>query len=297
MGLIRDLIRAEDPLPRLLTEMVDAARRHILSGDLALGYEELEEEISGLERWLFEVWGMEMYRLMLEFEPRLSIREAFGVASRIDANVLIADGYSFREHVLLERALGRELSFSLGLAAVPTTTSAAASSAFETQNMAEAFRGSLLIEGVEWEGIVVEDVRDPPRIGTRSGLAILSYYPDAPLHEAVKYGVVRVQDLEDVLSSFSEMVRELSSGRDLVVTGDHGYIFLGDNPNRYLWRWKRVERVGGSYSAGESLEVDGKRVAVGRWHAPSSGSFIAHGGVSLAECLVPITVVRRWSTG
>ncbi|MBS7627954.1 hypothetical protein KEJ36_03975, partial [Candidatus Bathyarchaeota archaeon] len=120
-------------------------------------------------------------------------------------------------------------------------------------------------------------------------------YPDAPLHGAVKYKIAEVQDVSRVVGDLVQLVLELSQVSDLVMTGDHGYIFLGKSPNRYLWRWiSRSERYGGSYGS-YGLEVDGVTVALGRFHAPDvrrSGAFIIHGGVSLTESLVPIITVK-----
>lgn len=89
---------------------------------------------------------------------------------------------------------------------------------------------------------------------------------------------------------------ELSKNAPLIVTGDHGYIYLGANPARYLWGSapKKQERFGGEYGD-NCLEIDGKKVAIGRIHVnvgPGTNTFIAHGGVSLTESLVPVVTIE-----
>jgi hypothetical protein len=158
--------------------------------------------------------------------------------------------------------------------------------------------GQRLLEGREWTGNVIEDINSPPKIGNRKGLSLLTYYPDAPLHNAKKYGVAQIQDVSRVMKDLIELASELTQTSDLVVTGDHGYLYLGNSPNKFLWRWVgHSERHGGSYGP-RTLEIQGERLATGRYDAQDvrrSGAFIVHGGASLAESLVPVVAVRRES--
>lgn len=98
-----------------------------------------------------------------------------------------------------------------------------------------------------------------------------------------------------MIGLITKLVGQLSRNVPLVVTGDHGYIFLGTNPNRYMWLpYRRQERFGGEYGE-NGIELEGVKIAVGRYHThitPGGGSFIVHGGISLTESLVPVIMVE-----
>jgi len=140
----------------------------------------------------------------------------------------------------------------------------------------------------------INDPSNPPRTANRTGMMFFTVYPDASLHQARKYGAAVVQDVSNVMELIINLVEELSRNVPLVLTGDHGYIFLGDNPAKYMWvPYRRQPRFGEEYGD-DSIEVDGVNVAVGRRHTPvsrRSDAVITHGGVSLAESLVPVVTV------
>ncbi len=293
---ILSLLEEDDPTKPLFSKIVEIAYSKLDLRDLSSSYEEMEREVSGLEKWLFDVWGKEMYSYMINrSKERLALSVAFNVASEMGANVLVADGYSFREHAVMKKVLRDRVSEYYGLAPTPSVTSEASRLFFGTNDLKAAFsKGSRLIGDRMWDTMIVENVRDPPRLGRRREVALLTYYPDAPLHEAKKYGVVELHDVARVVEDLLSLIEELSEGAPLVVTGDHGYIFTRGNPALFLWRgWKPMSRYGESY--GEmGVEIEGTTVAIGRLHAPGSrDSMIVHGGVSLAESLVPVTVIKE----
>lgn len=293
---ILSLLEEDDPTGPLFSKMVEIAYSKLDLNELSDSYVEIEREISSFEKWLFDVWGKTMYSYMInKSREKLALSKAFSIAAEIRANVLVADGYSFREHAAVKKALGSRVSEYYGIAPTPSLTSEASKLFFGTNDLKAAFStGSRLIEGEMWETLIVENIRDPPRIGKKSRIAILTYYPDAPLHEARKYGVVELHDVGRVVEDLLSLIEELSKGVPLVVTGDHGYIFTRGNPALFLWRgWKPLNRYGESYGdIGE--EINGTPVAIGRLHAPKAkDSMIAHGGVSLAESLVPVTVIKE----
>jgi hypothetical protein len=296
--LLTRLVYDADPMEAIVNYLVEGLLGIIDLEDIGSSYENLEDELSRFEEWLHEIWGASFYRALIGQPEGRALPRAYRMADERRANVLIADGLSIRELLVLAKALPGRIAYSVGFAAHPTTTEVAARSFFGTKTLEEAFHGSRLIEGCEWSGIVISDIRSPPKIGGTRRLSMLTYYPDAPLHNAIKYRVAEIQDVSRVIGDLVYLVSELSQASDLVVTGDHGYIFLGKSPNRYLWRWiGRAERHGGSYGD-HGLEVEGKWVAMGRFHAPDvrrSGAFIVHGGVSLTESLVPIITVRGGS--
>jgi hypothetical protein len=296
--LLFKLVHESDPSEAIVAYIALRLSDMIDLDSIGSSYERMEDELCRFEEWLHEVWGMGFYRYLLGRPEDRALLKAYRIAGEREANVLVADGLSLRELLFLKKALGPRLSYSIGRAFHPSNTATAARSFFGTSSLEEAFQGKRLIEGREWTGMVIGDVRAPPKIGGRRNLSLLTYYPDAPLHSAVKYGVAEIQDLSRVVGDLLRLVSELSQVSDLVITGDHGYIFLGKSPNRFLWRWSgRSERYGGSYGS-YGLDADGVALALGRFHAPDvrrSGAFIVHGGVSLTESLVPVIIVKGGS--
>ncbi|MEM2905624.1 MAG: hypothetical protein QW057_08375 [Candidatus Bathyarchaeia archaeon] len=292
------LVYDADPTEAILSYLVEKLSDTVDLAKIGASYERLEDELSRFEEWLHEVWGTGFYQSLVGQPEERALPKAYKMAGEKEANVLVADGLSVRELLVLMKALPGRIAYTAGRAAHPTTTAAAARSFYGTNSLEDAFHGSRLIEGREWSGQVIHDVRSPPKIGGLKHLSLLTYYPDAPLHNAVKYGVAEIQDVSSVIGDLAHLISELAQVSDLVVTGDHGYIFLGKSPNRYLWRWvSRTERHGGSYGS-QGLDAGGEKVAVGRLHAPDvrkSGAFIVHGGVSLTESLVPIITVKGGS--
>jgi hypothetical protein len=295
--LIR-LIHDQDPLEVILEYVVKEFSSVMDLKDIGVSYENLEEKLCQYEKWLHEIWGQPFYALLVGDLGAKALPRAYRTAGERKANVLVADGLSLRELILMLKAFPGRVEYSAGRAFHPTTTQTAARSFYGLGALIEAFRGQKLFEGYEWSGEVIADVKNPPKIGNRKGLNLLTYYPDAPLHNAVKYGVAEVQDVSRVMNDLIDLVSDLTRISDLVVTGDHGYIYLGKNPNKYLWRWiGRSERYGGSYGS-RKLEVQGEQITTGRSDAPDvrrSGAFIVHGGASLTESLVPVITIKRES--
>jgi hypothetical protein len=293
--LLFKLVYEPDPIEPILNYLVEDLSDTMDLDDVGSSYEVLEDRLRGFEEWLHEIWGTAFYESLVGQPEQRALPRAYRLAGERGANVLVADGLSVRELLALKKAFPGRVDYSSGRAAHPTTTSTAARTFYGTSNLEDAFRGARLIEGREWCGRIIGDVRSPPKIGARRNLSMLTYYPDAPLHNAVKYRVAEIQDVSAVIGELIRLVSELSQVSDLVVTGDHGYIFLGRSPNRYLWRWVgRSDRHGGSYGS-NGLNIDGEPVAIGRFHAPDvrrSGAFIVHGGVSLTESVVPIVCVE-----
>jgi hypothetical protein len=167
-------------------------------------------------------------------------------------------------------------------------------------HLKDAFRGETLYEGKTWHSEVITDIANPPRIGNQRSRLFLIQFPDAPLTGARSHRTPQVQDVSSVISQLLDLIESLSHNAPLVVTGDHGYIYLGANPARYLWGSspRKQERSGGEYGE-NGIEVDGVKVAVGRLHVnvgPGSNTFIAHGGVSLTESLVPVATLGADAT-
>lgn len=294
-ALLTSLVTHPEPVEPLLDWLVKRLVP-LITSDYTGSYERMEEELTEFEHWLDTVWGTGFYETLLGSEESYSIPMAFKMAAKLDGNVLICDGFSLRELMFLRKAFPERVRYKPGKAPAPTTTQNVVETVFQSAGLKEVLTGRKLYWGNAWSGEVIEDISTPPRVGSKTGLMFLSYYPDAPLHHARRYGLTQVQDVGQVMKQLSHLVSQLSQNSPLVITGDHGYIYVGDNPNKYLWLpYKRRERFGADYKA-NFMEVDGVKVAVGRFHASvgrRSDAVIVHGGVSLCESLVPVVVVEE----
>jgi len=291
-GLLAGLITAKDPLEPVLSWLVRRLEPAVDLKDISVSFNHMEEDLRDFEEWLDEAWGLGFYKILVE--DGYAIPKAFQRAGELDGNILLLDGFSIRELSILRKAFPGRVEYTAGRAPTPTTTETAAKRIFQSTNLKEALTGSKLYWGRRWKGSFISDPSDPPRTAGRTGLMFFTVYPDAPLHGARKYGAAVVQDISNVMRQIIKLVEELSRNAPLVLTGDHGYIYLGDNPGKYMWiPYRRKQRFGEEYG-GASIEVDGVKVAVGRRHTPvsrRSDAVITHGGISLTESLVPVVTL------
>ena len=294
-SFLTKLVTTPNPLEHILDWLVARLEPLMHLDQISTSYNRVEEELVDFELWLHKVWGPDFYKELLGSEETWAIPRAFKTAIEVEGNILICDGWSLRELLVLRKALPGRMKFTAGKTPAPTTTQNVIRKIFNSPGLKEAFTGVKLYWGKRWKGSIIEDISNPPRPGRQKGLMFLTYYPDAPLHDAVKYGVTQVQDVSKVITQLINIIRGLSSSSPLVVTGDHGYIYLGDNPNKFMWLpFRRQERYGVEYGD-NYVEVDEVKTAVGRFVAPvsrRSKAIIVHGGVSLSESLVPVAVIE-----
>ncbi|MFH2110808.1 MAG: hypothetical protein ABIJ47_06040 [Candidatus Bathyarchaeota archaeon] len=293
--LLVKLVREHDPVPALVDYLISRLSLLMDLDDVVSSYDKVEEWLQGFEKWLHDAWGSDLYRNLAIEEHGWALQKALQRAAEIDANVLVCDGFSIRELLALQNKLGDRLHYTVERTPAPTTTQNVSMKIFHTPSLKDAFTGEKLYEGRTWRGDVIADIMNPPRVGSSRGHLLLTQYPDAPLTGARAHRTTQVQDVSRVVGPLIDLVESLSRNAPLVVTGDHGYIYLGSNPAKYFWGSspRRQERYGGEYGD-NGLEVDGISVAVGRIHvnvSPGSNTFIAHGGVSLTESLVPVVTV------
>jgi len=298
-ALLEKIITTGNPTKEIGNFIVKDFSKALASPDFQY-YSEFEQKVSLFEQWLYENWGTEVYELLIpENKEEISIITAFQRASEINANVLIADGFSIRELIFLINEFGKDrVTYEFSYAYPPTITSKAATIVFGSPTMKEYFNNKeIIITGKQWKTRLIETPMDPPRIGHETGFAFYSYYPDAPLHNAQIHGTT-LQNIGEVIKKLINMVKELSRYTNLVITGDHGYIFLGNNPNLYLWKPIKSPRFGENLKKPPYLIVKKEAVAIGRFHAlKSRDSFITHGGISIMESLVPVVIIRREING
>jgi len=294
-SFLAKLVTSPKPLEPILNWLMQRLEPLIDRDRISESYNRVEEELVDFELWLHRVWGLNFYEELLGTEEEWAIPKAFKTAAEVDGNVLICDGWSLREFLVLNKILTGRVKVTAGKTPAPTTTQNVIRRIFKSPGLKEAFTGVKLYWGRRWRGSIIEDISNPPRPGRQEGLMFITHYPDAPLHDAVKYGVTQIQDVSKVITQLIDLIRGLSKSSPLVVTGDHGYIYLGDNPNKFMWpTFRRQERYGGEYGD-NYLEVDGIKTAVGRFVAPisrRSKAIIVHGGVSLSESLVPVAVIE-----
>lgn len=298
-SLLSELVRRDDPCEAIV-EYIEAEYLEKLNlNSIESFYHRLEYELAKLELWLYEVWGLSFYKDFLAYrglrEP--AITRAFRYAKECGGNVLVSDGFSVRELLVIKRALGdRFRKFELGYAPAPTLTSNVARIVFNVDTMHDAFTGLKTIEDKVWRMVMIEDVENPPRIGAQGGTAFFTYHPDGPLHHAERYGV-KFYGIDRAIRELVNLVnRLLKVGRPLVVTGDHGYIFIGGKPEKTLWPgWRRAPRCGGDITTYGKLhiKIDDIGVAVGRRHCDITAKkrTISHGGISITESIVPIVLL------
>lgn len=291
-ALLVRIVREEDPVPSIVNYLISKLDPMIDLSDLTHSYGRMEDALEVFEEWLHDAWGLSFYSNLASAEYGWALPKALRRATEIEANVLVCDGLSLREFFVLRKKLGNSLSYTIERAPAPTTTENVSRKVFGSPNLKDAFRGETIFEGHIWHSDFIADISKPPRIGSSRGHLLLTQFPDAPLHGARSHRTTQVQDVSNVIGQLIELIESLSSNAPLVVTGDHGYVYLGSNPARYLWGSAplRQERFGGKYGD-NGIEVDGVTVAVGRFHVnvgPGTNTFIAHGGVSLTESLVPV---------
>jgi len=293
-ALLSSLIREPDPALAIVEHLLAQLDPLVYPSDIGATYERVEEKLRDFEEWLHVTWGKGFYEILVTGEEEWALTKTFKNAAERKANVLVCDGFSIRELLILRHLYGVNLSYEIGRAPAPTTTENTARSFFQTTNLKDAFKAERLINGKKWKGIVIEDLNKPPRLGSETGYMLLTHFPDSPLHNAVAHRTTQVQDVSNVINQVMDLIEILSRNAPLTVTGDHCYIYLGSNPQRNLWDpYSRVERFGGNYGE-KGMVVDGVSVAVGRFHAntgPGSNTFITHGGVSLTESLVPVVTI------
>jgi len=298
-ALLTKLVYEPDPLRCILDLLVSRLDPLVDVDDISASYDRIEEEIRDFEQWLNNIWGQSFYRLLVGGKEDWALPKAFKAADERDGNILICDGLSLRELLVLKRAFQGRVNYMAGKAPVPTTTDTVVRKVFNSVGLKDAITGSKLYWGRQWTGQIIEDISDPPRLGGQRGLMFLTHYPDAPLHQARSHRTTQIQDISKVIKEVVTLVEELSRNVPLIVTGDHGYIYLGTNPNKYMWLpYRRQERFGGEYGE-NGIEVEDIKVATGRYHAPiisGSTTFIVHGGISLTESLVPIIVIEAGAT-
>lgn len=238
--------------------------------------------------------------------------------------VLILDGLSLREIPwLLEEARKRGYKIhktEVTGAEIPAdTTSFAKALGFSQRSALENNRGgnSHRLNGAK------TDSDDKPwldcieRVSTEPYFAFWHHWPDVLLHNSLSAPGKGLNELAKeafkqlTSDDFWKFIQRLTTGRQLVITSDHGYAATGlfpDASDQKQEKYLKENFKGGRYTSdGEpglwlppidlALQSRHKRsrfvVGRRRWKIPSGYPALAHGGLSLLEVAVPFIEISQ----
>lgn len=281
---IRQLVESEDPVEEVWKMLVE-----LWNPDIEIGeYFRQEDSVNEFERELKNTF-FEIYDLLY--------KEIMNTSFRLKLPLVIVDGLSLREGNLLQRDLktnGFEIvEYSYGFSALPSDT--------------KSYRNLINTKYME-----IKSGKTPSEMNFKSPVWIS--YPDEILHHAAKmippaqaYGRTK-----DVLLEVLERIEN-----DIVtIISDHGYIIVNSvwalpkrdrkflkqrvfGSSRYVRRdgvdeevLKRLNKLPIDMSY---IFIDDNHCYVrGRyfWPIGGYGKVVAHGGLSLMECIVPRILVK-----
>ena len=281
---IRRLVESDDPITETWKILVDLWNTSS-SGE---AYFRQEDTVSEFEQELSNVF-FEIYDYLYKQIAKSHFK--------IENPLIIVDGMSIREGNLLIKDLkenGYEVfDYSYGFSALPSTT--------------ERFRGITNFKYTE-----VKSGKVPSEIDF--GLPVWISYPDEILHHAAK--IVPPPEAYNKTKQLLLEVIKTIEGANVTITSDHGYIMVnsvwalagGDRKflkervfgsRRYVEiaqaEQKDLERLRGLPTDARYVLIDDNYCYVrGRyfWPIEGYGKVVAHGGLSLMECIVPRIKVK-----
>jgi hypothetical protein len=308
-ALARDLITADDPLAALFTALNQVWQADDVN-DVNAFFVRRERETNQLERFVLETF-FDVYDLLLA-----RVRQEHGGSHFAGANgpIIILDGCSIREANLitgrLPKAHYQVTDYSYALSEVPSGTVAFNRSVFGTARVASLRRWR------QYQVVSIESGQLPALFPAGPEMLVWISYPDELLHKVRGEAVTPQEALDKTVGVLLATLDGLEAD-EFLVTSDHGYLYV-ENATLF-WSAGRDEKVlrqlfGGrrAVPAGElGVEFDKLRQVPrsrtyalfddegcyvrGRYHWSVQGpaSDIAHGGLSLMECLVPVMRIRR----
>jgi hypothetical protein len=309
------LLTAADPLGVIWEEVLALWQTEALLADLVAFYNRQEETFSRLEELLYHGY-FEIYDLLLE---RAGQQDGGYVRERLhgDAVVIVADSFSVREPGLLSLWLGERgweaRVEGFAVAPFPTTT----------ESLAKKLLGTNPAGGRDSAAFAYRYVTGPEQIPTLpTGRPTLVWLrlPDTGLEKITVAQATTVADVFDGMVQTLERLLEATGDRQVFVTSDHGYLYalssahywslpteveqavrkVFPRESRAQPRAKEETRDLRHY---ESRTSESRFFAFSRNHVGLRGRYwwassesandrcTAHGGLSLAEALVPILTV------
>ncbi len=307
--LARDLITADDPLAVLFAAFNQVWQAGEVD-DVNAFFTRCERETNRLERFVLETF-FDVYDLLLA-----RVRQERG-RSRFEGTtgpIIILDGCSIREANLLMGRLkeaGYQVAdYGYALSEVPSGTMAFNRNVFGTARVAS------LRQWHQYQVVSIESGQLPALFPVEPEVLVWISYPDELLHKVRGEAVTPQEAFDKTAKVLLDTLDGLATD-EFFVTSDHGYLYV-ENATLF-WSAGRDEKVlrqlfGGrrAVPAGEvgpefdklrqvprsrtyALFDDEGCYVRGRYHWSVQGpaSDIAHGGISLMECLVPVMRIRR----
>jgi len=307
LALIKRLIWDDDPLQALhevLTGSVWTAERFAQArkqGDLSAYLREGEHAASTLEREVYAIYS-DVYALLEAEDPR---RERVTQVHQGEVyTLLLIDGLSLRELPLVQAVLaarGLTPQVDWALAPLPTETADFARRHYNASGPSDMV-GHAHRYPFDFRHVTSEGWQPDFAPGQRRRFIWYAFPDDYFGLKETDYARHVIQPIEAVLQA---VLDDPTLVRPLVITGDHGYLWQGD---QCAWPVEDTEeravlaehfKLGRSTrTTSDPLAATGKvwvRGSIGAargrfgWGGAvrGAGSLFKHGGASLMECLVP----------
>jgi len=307
--LARDLITADDPLAVLFTALNQVWQADDVD-DVNAFFIRCERETNRLERFVLDTF-FDVYGLLL---ARICQGRGQSRFEGTTGPIIILDGCSIREANLLTGRLqeaGYQVAeYGYALSEVPSGTMAFNQSVFGTARVAS------LCQWRQYKVISIESGQLPALFPVERDVLVWISYPDELLHKVRGEAVTPQEAFDKTAKVLLDTLDGLEADESLV-TSDHGYLYVenatlfwsaGQDTKvlRQLFGGQRTVPVGEVGPEFDKLrQVPRSRTYAlfddegcyvrGRYHWSVQGpaSDIAHGGISLMECLVPVMRIRR----
>ena len=310
-SLAAQLLTHDDPI-ELLFQTLNEVWTGTDAGDIDDFYVQRERETNHLEDLIKDTY-FELYELLLE---QMKSQDRATDFASLHSSIVLMDGLSLREANWLIPRLnenGFEVSqYSYAFSRMPATTQS-----FFHDVFGVASAGAM---PKKWQGFNFRSIKSgnvPMFLDGPKNMIWLSF-PDELLHPMKGKGVTPSFALQRTEEALLKVLSLLETG-EAVLTSDHGYMYA---PSAALFWHAPVSkrqillRLFGAQRGvlfddknADEFEVlrtlskdqtyvlfDDKGCYVrGRyyWSAPGKQSDVAHGGISLMECLVPIIRLRK----
>lgn len=310
-SLATHLLAQDDPV-QLLFQALNEIWTPQGSADLDSFYAQQERETNHLEEFIRDTY-FELYYVLLE-RARTQDRAAHFASQ--EASIVVLDGLSLREANRLMPRLEEEgfgiTEYSYAFSGMPSTTQS-----FFRDVFGVAGAGAM---PKKWQGFSFRSIRsgDVPMFLEGPKALVWLSFPDELMHPMRGKGVTPSFALERTEEALLKILNLLET-EEVVLTSDHGYMYAQSaalfwhapvSNRKVLLKLFGAQRgVLFDGMKGEEFEVlralprdqtyvlfDDKGCYVrGRyyWSAPGKQSDVAHGGISLMECLVPVIRLRR----
>lgn len=306
---LKQLVESDDPVDLIVDDLKsiwshDRFAAAEAKGDLDAYVAQGEHEVSAFEEHLWHVFR-DIYPLLeAPHARRLKIEQVIGQES---FDLVVFDALSWREVPVITGILDErssEFGVDYARSEVPSETERFCTAHFGV-NGPTALKTKAAGNG--WNYECVENTNwDPESVGSVRRVTWVRY-PDmifALPPGGVNYDEHVVQPIRAIL----ERILDSSNGRRVVITSDHGYVWMGGGAtwaldadeeklmSQHFKAGRATRNATTNLFGSDKVWISGENAAArGRfaWGSKVAGAtkLYKHGGVSLMECLVPwITV-------